>query len=66
MADPSPRTEPKPPGTPRWVKVSAIVAAIVVVLAVVVALVAGGEHGPDRHLPGGDRGNRTPPVEHTP
>jgi hypothetical protein len=39
-------------GTPRWVKVSAIV-ALVVVLLLVVAMVFGGEHGPGRHL-GGD------------
>jgi hypothetical protein len=38
-------------GTPRWVKVSAIVAIVVVVLVVVVLLVGGGPggHGPGRH-----------------
>jgi hypothetical protein len=66
MADPSPPPESKPPGAPRWVKVLAIVTAVVVVLVVVVALVAGGEHGPRRHLPGGNQGNHTPPVEHSP
>jgi hypothetical protein len=35
-------------GTPRWVKVSAIVALALVVLVVVILLVAGG-HGPGRH-----------------
>lgn len=35
-------------GTPRWVKVSAIVAVALLVL-VVVALIAGVDHGPGRH-----------------
>ena len=37
-------------GTPRWVKVSAIVALVLVVLVVVMLLVGGpGSHGPGRH-----------------
>jgi hypothetical protein len=53
-----------PPGIPRWVKVSGIIAAVVVALLVVVALVAGGEHGPSRHQPGGDNpGGHAPPVQ---
>jgi hypothetical protein len=66
MAD-QPRTpESKPPATPRWVKVSGIIAIVVVVLLVVVALV-GGDHGPSRHLPGGDNpGGHTPPAQHSP
>ena len=66
MAEPPPTPELKRPPTPRWVKVSAIIAAVVVVVIVVVALVAGGEHGPGRHLPGDDnpRGH-TPPVQHS-
>jgi hypothetical protein len=35
-------------GTPRWVKVSAIVALVLVVLVVVMLLLAAG-HGPGRH-----------------
>jgi hypothetical protein len=35
-------------GTPRWVRVSAIVVLVLVVL-VVVMLVIGGNHGPGRH-----------------
>lgn len=66
MGDPARQPEPKPPTTPRWVKVSAIVAAVVVVVVVVVALIAGGEHGPSRHLPGGDDVPHTPPVQHSP
>lgn len=42
---------PGPPGAPRWVKVSAIVALIVVLLFVVVVLISGGQHGPGRHMP---------------
>ncbi|MDQ4028204.1 MAG: hypothetical protein M3214_09175 [Actinomycetota bacterium] len=66
MTDPRPPAS-KPPATPRWVKVSAIVAVVVVVLVVFVAL-AGGDHGPSRHLPGSDNpgGGHTPPVQHSP
>ena len=44
-------------GTPRWVKVSGLVALVLVVLFVVVMLTGrGGGHGPGRHTPGGDAG----------
>jgi hypothetical protein len=67
MADPPRSPDPKPPSMPRWLKVSAIVAIVVVVLIVVVALLAGGEHGPSRHLPGGGNpGGHIPPVQHSP
>jgi hypothetical protein len=36
------------PATPRWVKVSWIIAAVIV-LAIVAALLLGGEHGPGMH-----------------
>jgi hypothetical protein len=56
-------TEGRPPSTPRWVKVSGII-ALVVVLLVVIVLVTGlggpGGHGPSRHLPSGDAGGQTP------
>lgn len=39
-------------GTPRWVKVFAIVALVVIVLVVTLLLI-GGNHGPGRHG-GGD------------
>jgi hypothetical protein len=39
------------PGAPRWVKVGAIVAVVLVLLVVLVMVVAGGEHGPMRHIP---------------
>jgi hypothetical protein len=47
MADPPPY-----PGSPRWMKISEIV-AIVLVLLVIAALLTGvgGPHGPGRHLP---------------
>ena len=38
-----------PPGTPRWVCVSGIIALILVLLLVVLLLVGGGGHGPRRH-----------------
>ena len=37
--------------TPRWVKVSGIVALILVLLVVVIMFISGGEHGPGRHMP---------------
>ena len=36
-------------GTPRWVKVSGIV-ALAVLLLLLVLLIAGGNHGPGRHV----------------
>jgi hypothetical protein len=39
------------PGTPRWVKVGGIVALLMIVLVVLVMAVAGGDHGPMRHIP---------------
>jgi cobalamin biosynthesis Mg chelatase CobN len=38
------------PGTPRWVKVGAIVAVLVIVLVLAVMILSGGEHGPLRHV----------------
>ena len=52
-------------GTPRWVKVSAIVALALVVLVVVLLVTGrGGGHGPARHAPGGDGspGHTGPPA----
>lgn len=50
-------------GTPRWVKVSAIVGIAVLVLVAVVLLLGGpGGHGPGRHLPAG----QTPEVGGSP
>jgi hypothetical protein len=52
-------------GTPRWVKVSGLVAIVVIVLFVVVTLVGGGEHGPGRHTPGGGSNTTDGPGRHT-
>jgi hypothetical protein len=58
-----------PPGTPRWVKVFAlIVLALVVMIGIM--LLSEGEHGPDRHIPSadvtalGEADNHTPPIRH--
>jgi len=48
---------PPYPGTPRWVKVFAII-VIVVVLLVVAGMFIGGEHGPGRHTASGDPGGQ--------
>ena len=57
------------PGTPRWVKVSGIIALVVVLLIAGLMLFGGGNHGLGRHL-GGDTppasaGGRTPPSSDT-
>ena len=46
---------PRPPGVPRWLKVSAIV-SIVVIAAVVLVMVVGG-HDPGGRGPGGHMGS---------
>ncbi len=56
------------PGTPRWVKVSGIVALVLVLLvliAMATGMFAGGDgHGPGRHLPSGGADGHTPPLAH--
>jgi hypothetical protein len=48
---------PPYPGTPRWVKVSAMVAAaIVVLIAFVIVTGVGGPHGPARHMQSSNAG----------
>jgi hypothetical protein len=58
------------PGTPRWVKVSAIIAFVLIVLVVVVLIVGGGRHGPGRHFGSEGAGGNAAPAEvpglHTP
>ena len=53
-------------GTPRWVKVSGIIALVLVLLFVIVMLTGGGGHGPGRHtlFDGGPSGP-TPPSNVT-
>lgn len=46
-------TEDRPPSTPRWVKVSGIIAIVLILLFVIMKLTSiGGNHGPGRHIPG--------------
>lgn len=53
-------------GTPRWVKITAIVTGAVLVVVVLV-LVFGGGHGPGRHGAGGDPAPaRVAPGGHAP
>ena len=63
--DAHPEDAPRPPGAPRWVKASALVALVVVLLLVAVMLLSGGEHGPGRHSdsggPSGQLGGHAPP-----
>ena len=46
-------SDERPPGAPRWVKITIAVVAALVLIGVGLAL-AGGEHGPGRHLGGDD------------
>jgi preprotein translocase subunit SecG len=48
-------------GTPRWVKVFALIALVLVVLVVVMLIVGRGGHGPGRHTGGGSGGHTGPP-----
>lgn len=59
MTDPGtePHGRPRgetPPGMPRWVKVSLIIALVVVAALIVIMALAGGEHGPGLHTRAGD------------
>lgn len=60
MTDPLPDIETggrpgSPAGTPRWVKVSGVIAIVVGVLVVLMLTgpIGAGAHGPGRHLPSG-------------
>lgn len=57
----APVTELPPyPGTPRWVKLSAMVVGAFIVLALALMVTGiGGRHGPGRHLPSSDSGGNT-------
>jgi hypothetical protein len=57
LSDDSEPTHGSAASTPRWVKISGIVALVVILLVVVLLLLGGGNHGPGRHV-GGD----TPPT----
>lgn len=49
--------------TPRWVKVSGIIALLLVLLVGIVLIPGiGGEHGPGRHMRSGGAGGDTPPA----
>lgn len=41
---------PSYPGTPRWVKISGIIAGIMALTAVIAVFASDGRHGPGRHL----------------
>ncbi len=48
---------PPYPGTPRWVKLSAIVAGALILLIVVLLFTGiAGRHGPGRHMSSGEAG----------
>jgi hypothetical protein len=63
MTDPNPATDTSSetvsrrasassyPGMPTWVKVGGIVTLVVILLVVAIMFIAGGTHGPSRHMP---------------
>jgi hypothetical protein len=60
-SDDTRRADPGSTGTPRWVKVSGIIAFALILVFVIVMIVGGGNHGPGRHaLPAGGPGGPTP------
>jgi hypothetical protein len=48
-------------GTPRWVKVFALIALVLVVLVVIMLIAGRGGHGPGRHTAGAG-GHTGPPA----
>jgi hypothetical protein len=55
-----------PPGLPRWVTVTAIIAAAVVLVVVAILLTVGGDHGPSRHTPENEPAEIEAPGGHAP
>jgi hypothetical protein len=54
---------PSYPGTPRWVKVSGIIALVLALLVGIIHFTgAAGTHGPGRHLPSGGAGGHALPT----
>jgi hypothetical protein len=47
-------------GTPRWVKVAAVIAFVLVVAVVIMLIVGIGNHGPGRHTLSGESRSHTP------
>ncbi len=66
MADQNPPPDLKPPPRPPWVKVSLMVVVGAVALLIIAMALSGGEHGPGRHMPGGDKGGHGTPERHAP
>ena len=56
---------PPYPGTPRWVKLSAIiVGALILIVVVVLVTGLGGRHGPGRHKPTAESENSQAQLQH--
>ncbi|MQA25171.1 MAG: hypothetical protein GEU94_06815 [Micromonosporaceae bacterium] len=58
MDDDRDHRAPSTAGTPRWVKVFGGVLIALVLLIIAAMLIGGGDHGPSRHMPAGDPGER--------
>ena len=44
----------RPPPTPRWVKLLAVVGAVIIAIVLTAILLSGGAHGPGRHVTDGN------------
>lgn len=54
-----------PPSMPLWVKLFVIIAFVLVLMVALMILAGvGGPHGPGRHMPSGDAGGDTLPIEY--
>lgn len=61
----TPKADPPPYSTPRWVKVFGIITlALVLLLVIIMFTGVGGKHGPGRHMQSEDAGGYTPSIEH--
>ncbi|MDQ0255611.1 hypothetical protein J2S74_002993 [Evansella vedderi] len=56
--------EDQPPSTPRWVKVCGIIAIVLVLVFIIKMFINGGEHGPARHMQGGEPIKQEEPRDH--
>ena len=55
-------TGDRPPGIPRWVKVSGIITIVLILLIVIMIFIGGGNHGPERHITTNDASAQTLPI----
>jgi hypothetical protein len=60
-------SSPAYPGTPRWVKLSGLLALVLILLVVIMmatGILVAGDHGPGRHIPPGGTRDSAAPTAH--